>query len=109
MDLTHSLMSMKPGQLRQFNSGGQTFTARYHARPSTGDNGKRVSGATVGEFTLEHPGGRVTTHEHGPQANTEQAARRGANPNARVYAAENASRTMATHWQTAKMGFNDRR
>lgn len=82
---------------------------RYDSEPSYGDNGKKVPGATVGRYTITYPGGRTSVHEHGPNANTEGARRRGANPNAKTLTAHRVSSEVVSHLHARQMGFNDRR
>lgn len=94
---------------------GQEYTnssgvkVAYHSAQSYGDNGKRVAGATTGRYTITYPGGRTSVHEHGPQANTEGARKRGANPNAKQLTAYRVHDEVAQHVGAARMGFNDRR
>lgn len=81
---------------------------RYDSEPSYGDNGKKVPGATTGRYTITYPGGRTSVHEHGPHANTEGAARRGANPHAKTLTAARVEDEVMNHFAT-KHVFNDRR
>jgi len=80
----------------------------YHEDQSYGDNGKPVRGATVGTFTVRYPNGRGEYHRHGPQANTAEARRKGANPNAKGYAADQVYSSVSKHFATSPV-FNDRR
>jgi hypothetical protein len=110
--------ALKSGQsLRMVNSPFEDATqgeahavhVRYDDEPSYGDNNKRVAGATTGRFTITYPGGRTSVHEHGPHANTERAAQRGANPNAKTLTAARVEDEVHSHFTTQRMGFNDRR
>lgn len=82
---------------------------RYDSEPSRGDNGKLVAGATTGRYTVTYPNGNTTFHEHGPHANTEGAARRGANPNAKTMVADRVHNQIQEHFYAKNGGFNDRR
>jgi len=91
-DLRATLHGMKHNDVREFHlsrGGGQPTKVRvgYHAEQSYGDNGKPVRGAKIGYYHVHHEG-RTRLFEHGPHAETEQAARRGANPNAKSMTAE---------------------
>lgn len=108
MSLHADLLKMKGGDSLALKANGHDFKVHYNSEPSRGDNGKLVPGATVGHYSVEHPGGRYTTHEHGPHANTEGAAKRGANPNAKQYGVEQAVGSIMTTARTASV-FNDRR
>jgi len=108
MSLHAALHKLKGGQSAVVQANGHEFKVSYSSEPSRGDNGKLVSGATVGHYSVEHPGGRYTTHEHGPHANTEGAAKRGANPNAKTYGVEQAVSSIMQTARTANV-FNDRR
>jgi hypothetical protein len=68
---------------------GAQVHVRYDAEQSHGDNGSPVRGAYTGRYTVTH-NGRTRTFEHGPHATTESARKKGANPNAKSYAAEQA-------------------
>lgn len=68
---------------------GTTVHVRYDREQSHGDNGAPVRGAYTGRYTVTHEG-HTRTFEHGPHATTDAAARRGANPNAKAFAAEQA-------------------
>ena len=111
-----SIHSMKHGDVKKFalSSDGagrasQEVKVSYLRRQSQGDNGKNVPGAYTGGYTVEFPNGRSQYFDHGPHATTEAAARRGANPNAKAYAAQKVSEAVVAHLHAAKMGFNDRR
>jgi hypothetical protein len=105
-----NIASLKHGETRSFQAaGGEPVKVSYHTRQSHGDNGKRVMGAVNGEYTVEYSGGRTTSHDHGPHANTESAARRGANPNARGMTASRVESEVTRHLHAEKMGFKDRR
>ena len=111
-----SIHSMTHGQTKKFalDSDGvgrasQEVSVSYHRRQSQGDNGKNVAGAYNGAYTVQFPGGRTASFDHGPHATTEGAYKKGANPDAKAYAAENASKAVVSHLHAAKMGFNDRR
>lgn len=80
----------------------------YHERQSYGDNNQPVRGATVGEFTVQYPNGKTTTHEHGPQANTQGARNKGANPHAKQWAAGQAHDAVVSHLSKQRL-FNDKR
>ncbi len=80
----------------------------YHERQSLGDNNQPVRGATTGEYTVQYPNGQTSVHEHGPQANTQSARNKGANPNAKSWAAGQAHDAVVAHLSNAKL-FNDRR
>lgn len=110
------LLKMQHGDQVTAESGGRKFTVHYHERQSLGDNGQPVRGATVGEYTVvDHKGGIASTHPHGPHAKTDAARRRGANPNAKGYAAQQAISKMMDTWARIGRGtpdprlFNDRR
>jgi hypothetical protein len=80
----------------------------YHERQSHGDNGQPVRGATTGEYTVEYPNGKTSVHAHGPHANTAAAAKKGANPNAKPWAAGQAHDAVVSHLSKARL-FNDKR
>lgn len=104
---------MKHGETRRLGAGGQEYFVNYYADQSLGDNGKPVRGATVGHFNVQWPGGSSNNYHHGPHATTPQAAKRGANPNAKTYAAEEAMKAITNHARTAQSGmagvFRDKR
>lgn len=99
---------MKHGEQRQVVVNGKQFGVDYYERPSEGDNGKPVRGATTGTFTVEHPNGRTSSHYHGPHANTEAAAKRGASRDAKGYAAREALEAVTKHAMLGHL-FNDKR
>src|SRR5690242_327404 len=80
----------------------------YHERQSYGDNNQPVRGATVGEYTVRYPNGKTTVHEHGPQANTQAARNKGANPHAKTFAADQAHNAVVSHLSKQRL-FNDKR
>lgn len=89
-----NLHGMSHGTEYQFEvaRGGAPGTqvhVRYDHEQSYGDNGSKVHGAYTGRYTVTHEG-RVRTFEHGPHATTESAARKGADPNSKAWAAEQA-------------------
>lgn len=108
-----SISSLKHGESAHFNSqrgaAGDAVKVTYHERQSYGDNNKRVPGAYTGSFTVEYPGGRTTTHEHGPFAKTEAAARRGASRDSKLWIADRVATEVTSHLHTKAMGFHDRR
>ena len=111
-----SIHGMKHGDVKKFaldddgvGRASQEVTVSYHRRQSQGDNGKNVAGAYTGAYNVQYPGGRTQSFEHGPHATTEGARKRGANPNAKDYAARNAGEAVVSHLHAAKLGFNDRR
>lgn len=89
--------------------GNDAVKVTYHERQSYGDSGARVPGAYTGAYTVEYPNGRTTTHEHGPYAKTEGAARRGASRDSKPLTAERVHSEITSHFATKAMGFNDRR
>lgn len=101
---------LQHGQKVAFKSpdGSGQVEVSYHRRQSQGDNGKNVPGAYTGEYTVDFPSGRSQSFSHGPHATTPMAAKRGANPHAKAYAAENAWSAVTRHLTTAGT-FNDRR
>lgn len=100
--------SMKHGENRRVEAGGQEYSVDYHSQQSHGDNGKPVRGATTGTFTVNFPDGKSSYHRHGPHAETEQGAKSGANRQAKPYAARLAQEAIHTHAVTSGV-FNDRR
>lgn len=89
-----NLHGMGPGHEMQFevargSAPGTQVHVRYDREQSYGDAGQKVHGAYTGRYTVTHEG-RSRTFEHGPHATTDAARRRGANPNAKAYAAEQA-------------------
>ena len=89
-----NLHGMSHGTEMQFevargSSPGTQVHVRYDREQSYGDAGQKVHGAYTGRYTVTHEG-RSRTFEHGPHATTDAAARRGANPNAKAFAAEQA-------------------
>ena len=111
-----SIHDMKHGDVKKFaldNDGvgqsSQEVQVSYHRQQSYGDMGSRVPGAYTGAYTVQYPNGRSQSFNHGPHATTESSARRGANPNAKAYAAQNASEAVVQHLHAAKLGFSDRR
>lgn len=84
------LHSMSSGDSMDLSVNNYPYSVRYDSRQSYGDDNRPVRGAEVGEYTVTHPNGGVTTHPHGPHALTEQARKRGANPNAKGWAARQA-------------------
>jgi len=68
---------------------GSQVHVRYEHEQSHGDNGAPVRGAYTGRYVVTHDG-HTRTFEHGPHATTDAAARKGANPNAKAFAAEQA-------------------
>lgn len=110
--MASSIHRLKHGQSAQFEGPAGNHTVSYYEHPSMGDNGSPVHGATTGEYTVTGPDGRSKDFEHGPHANTITAARRGANPNAKGYAADQAGKSiMDSHVRAQRQGgmFNDRR
>jgi hypothetical protein len=115
------ISGMKSGDRMKFGLNpeveGTSYEVSYHDRPSYGDNNQPVPGATVGEYTVHHPDGRVTEHSHGPHANTDRARKMGANPNAKGYAADQAGKQISAGLSRAHMAaatgmggvFNDKR
>lgn len=106
-----SIHGMQHGGSVDFQGQGSDaqVSVRYHRRQSQGDNGRNVPGAYTGTFTVSYPNGRTQTFDHGPHATTPTAAKRGANPNAKAYAADQAHAAVVSHLHSAKLGFNDRR
>ena len=93
-----SIHGMKHGETKKFalDSDGvgrssQEVSVSYHRRQSQGDNGKNVAGAYTGAYTVQFPGGRTSSFDHGPHATTDGARKKGANPNA---ASANAKKRM---------------
>lgn len=68
---------------------GAQVHVRYEHEQSHGDNGAPVRGAYTGRYVVTH-NGRSRTFDHGPHATTDAARKRGANPNAKSWAAEQA-------------------
>lgn len=108
MSIHAALHKLKGGESTHVVANGKTFKVSYSSDQSFGDNGKSVRGATVGHYSVEHPDGTYTLHEHGPHANTEQAAKRGANPNAKGYAVGKAVESIMSKASRTSI-FNDRR
>lgn len=102
------LADMKHGETRTLEAHGKQYGVSYHSDPAKGDNGQLVRGASVGTFTVDYPDGSYTFHRHGPHANTEAAAKRGANRSAKPYAARLAMEAIGAHAAKAAI-FNDRR
>lgn len=103
---------MKSGEEAQYALNGHQFKVSYTSSPSYGDNNRPVRGASVGRYIITHPGGERTYHEHGPNADTPQGRKAGANPNARSLAGLDAwgAMTRSARREDARAGvFNDRR
>jgi hypothetical protein len=92
----------------ELSAGEHAVTVSYHRRQSYGDMGQRVSGAYTGEFTVDYGNGRTQDFPHGPHATTPLAGKRGANPSAKAYAADQAHQAVVRHLQSASL-FSDRR
>lgn len=76
------LGGMKHGEVREYSiqrgkAAPATARVSYHSQQSYGDDNRPVRGAVTGAYTVEHEG-RYRHFEHGPFAETEQAAKRGA-------------------------------
>lgn len=89
-----NLHGMSHGSEMQFEvaRGGAPGTqvhVRYERQQSYGDDNKPVRGAYTGVYTVTHEG-RSRGFYHGPHATTDAARKRGADPNAKAYAAEKA-------------------
>ena len=89
-----NLHNMSHGTEFQFEvaRGGAPGTqvhVRYEHEQSYGDNGSKVPGAYTGRYRVTHEG-RERVFEHGPHATTESARKRGADPNSKMWAAEQA-------------------
>lgn len=89
-----NLHGMSPGTEFQFEVGrggapGTQVHVRYDREQSYGDDGRKVHGAYTGRYTVTHEG-HTRTFEHGPHATTDAAKRRGADPNSKMWAAEQA-------------------
>lgn len=108
MSLHAALHKLKSGETAAVTANGKSFEVTYHASQSYGDNNKPVRGATTGTYSVKHPDGTTSRHYHGPHANTELAAKRGANPNARQYAAGEAVDAITSKARRTAH-FNDRR
>lgn len=113
-----SIHALKSGQSVSLAASSKQFAeqgpahevrVRYDSEPSRGDNGKIVPGATTGRYTVTYPGGKTSVHEHGPYANTEGAAKRGADRNSKPLTAERVSSEVVSHLHAKSLGFNDRR
>lgn len=104
------LAGMKSGEVLKGQLGGKNFAVSYDAEDSYGDNGQKVRGATIGRYHINHETGGQKTLPHGPQANTEAARKRGANPNAKALTAHAAAEHL-TRMSTPSAAdvFNDRR
>lgn len=103
--LDSSIHGLKHGESATFaspESNGHVKVS-YYERQSHGDNGQPVRGATTGGFVVEYPNGKSESFDHGPHANTAAAAKRGANPNAKQWAAGNAQRAVVSHFSRAKL------
>lgn len=110
--MTSELLGLKPGETRHYRSEsghGGGVTVSYEREQSHGDNGSAVPGAYTGRFRVTYPNGAESVHEHGPHATTLGAQKRGASPDARMWAADHAARAVTRHIFSAQMGFNDRR
>lgn len=107
------LHDMKHGETRRLAVGGSEYEVHYYADQSFGDNGKPVKGATVGHFNVQFPGGSSNNFHHSPHATTPAAAKRGANPRAKQYAAEQAMAAITKHSSMSRAGmhgvFRDKR
>lgn len=112
MDSIHKLQHGQTAKFAldsgSFANDGKTVDVSYHRRQSQGDNGKNVPGAYTGSYTIQYPNGRSESIDHGPHATTEAASRRGANPNAKSWAAGKASEAVVRHLQSSR-NFADRR
>lgn len=107
-----TLNSMKSGEEAQYALNGHQFKVSYSSSPSYGDDNRPVRGASVGRYTVTHPDGKQTRHEHGPNADTPAGRKAGANPNARGLAGADAWGAMmqSTSKLDQKAGvFRDRR
>jgi len=71
------------------SAGGTPVHVRYDRSQSYGDDNKPVRGAYTGAYTVTAHG-RSRTFEHGPHATTDSARKKGADPNAKAWAAEQA-------------------
>ena len=91
------LIGMQSGDQHQYHVGGHEMGVRYDSQQSYGDDNKPVRGAVTGVYTVTYPNGKSTGHYHGPHALTEQARKRGANPNAKQYAAGKARDAMISY------------
>lgn len=81
---------MKHGETQMVRANDLAFLVHYHSHQSYGDDNRPVEGAVTGKFTVEHPSGRVTHHEHGPFAETAAARKRGASGDSKHFAADQA-------------------
>jgi hypothetical protein len=102
---------MKSGDAMIVETAAGQHHVHYYDRQSYGDNNKPVHGATVGEYTVVNPNGSSRDFAHGPHANTDAAARRGANPNAKPWAAGKAAEHITSQAFLAQSGipFRDKR
>jgi hypothetical protein len=105
--LAAHLSGMKHNEILMGQANGAHFSVHYMESPSYGDNNQPVRGATTGMYTVSPEFGRQSYHEHGPHANTAAAARKGANPNAKYFAAEQAAH--AVHESSMPSIYRDRR
>jgi hypothetical protein len=107
-----SVHRIKDGESRDFAANGRSVRVSYGSSQSLGDDNRPVRGATVGTYHVHsvdaqgNLGKLLAAEYHGPHANTPGAAKRGANPNARGYAAQHAYEAAMTHLSG---GFADRR
>lgn len=111
VSLRSAIGGLKDGEhveLGPADSGNGKLRVSYHERQSHGDNGQPVRGAVTGGYVIEYPNGKSTSIDHGPHAKTAAAAKRGANPNAKGWAAGQAHDAVVSHFSNAKL-FNDRR
>lgn len=99
---------MKHGDSATFEGNGRRVRVSYYSRPSYGDDNRPVRGATTGMYDVDDANSNhgIATFHHGPQANTDAARRRGADPNAKSLTAQKAYEAAVGHLQG---GFNDRR
>jgi hypothetical protein len=95
-NMTSAIAALTPGNKVIFTGPGGTHTVSYYDRLSYGDNGKPVRGATIGGYAVTDDRGHTHGFDHGPYATTPAAARSGANPNAKKWAAEQAANAITS-------------